>query len=89
MIILIITCVASFPIFKYYYGRLVKYFLINVNNNSNGIIASMIDRGIVCFLYGMTHRLLLGFPNAQLFTLIVIESLWIASRIFFTRNKTY
>jgi len=77
---------ASFVIFISLFSTLkrkIKYFLSNNKTGIKGIIASTVDRGIVCVLFGLAHRMLLKNPNLQLWALLAIEFLWIVSRYIY------
>jgi len=55
----------------------------------SGIIASTIDRGLVCLLLGLAHRLLLKHQQAQLMALLAIEVFWILVRLKMTNKGAY
>lgn len=69
--------------------RKIRYFLANTKNKINGIVASVIDRGIICLLFGLAHRLLIRQPNIQLFALFTLELVWVISRSIFLKKLTY
>ena len=72
MYIVMMASVGFFFLVFSYSKKFMKYLQQNSKGNIKGIIASTIDRGIVCFLFGLTHRLLLGQPNIQLLVLMAI-----------------
>lgn len=88
LLLLIIAC-AFLPLVMYHYERRVRYFLENNCRMLHGVVASFIDRFFIAFLFGLTHRLLLRYPDAQLCVLGAIEIVWIASRVYFLCRKSY
>jgi len=89
MFIMVMLCVSLFFLMLNFHGKLIKYLHENSSIGIKGICASAIDRGIICFLFGLAHRLLLRYPNIQLLTLIVIELVWIYSRLKLNSHKAY
>jgi len=87
-----VVLIASISIFMFALGFMktkAKYFLSNNESSLSGIISSTIDRGIICAIFGFTHRLLINYPNIQLCALFSIEIAWIISRFIFMKRKGY
>lgn len=45
------------------------------------VLSTNFERGIIIFILGVTHQLLLPFPKFQMFTLIFIELIWLCEKI--------
>ncbi len=56
--------------------------MIDTEKSSLGTVLSTgFDRGMIIFILGAAHQLLLSFPNIQMFALIGIEFLWMGKKI--------
>jgi len=87
--LLVLFSVTLFLVLFYHCKKLVKYFIENNKSHLKGIVASMIDRGLICFLSGLTHRVLIDQPNLQLLALIGIEFSWMIIRFFMMKKGAY
>jgi hypothetical protein len=74
---------------KFHYGQRVKYLLDESQSKLPVIWGIIIDRGIICVLFGSVHQLLINAPNLQLFVLAVIEILWIIKKVIFAVKGLY
>lgn len=55
---------------KFYYKKKTKIMIDAEKSSFFSILSTSFDRGIIIFILGATHQLLLPFPNIQMFTLI-------------------
>lgn len=49
----------------------------------------IIDRGMICFLFGVLHCTLLEFPFIQLILLTVLEISWVVKKLVYIRKGLY
>jgi hypothetical protein len=52
------------------------------NATLSALISVGFDRGVMMFLFGVTHQLLLSTPTVQMAILVSLEALWILKRIY-------
>ena len=87
--LLIFTIFAFYLWAKYHYGKRFKHFLDDKKINSCVILGAIIDRGFVCFIFGITHQMLISSPNLQFALLSFIELCWIIKKGIFITKKCY
>ena len=79
---LTIIIVFALPLwFKFHYGRKSRYLFEEQSTNILVIVSTMVDRGIICVLFGLAHQLLLSYPNLQISILIFLQLFWILKKI--------
>lgn len=86
---IIFVTLACFFWFRAYYCRKVRYLIEQSKSSLIGIVCSSIDRGLICLIFGVAHRILLNFPNAQLLVLGILQLIWITSRYIFLNRSVY
>jgi hypothetical protein len=64
---------------KFYYGKNAKYLLDEAMFSHPVLWGVVIDRGIICFLFG-TIQFLINAPGLQLWALAIVELLWIVKK---------
>lgn len=75
VIIFSLTSIIVFALplwFKFHYGRKSRYLFEEESTNILVILSTMVDRGIICVLFGVVHQLFLGYPNLQISILIFL-----------------
>ena len=66
---------------KFHYKKKTKILIDTEKSTFASVLSMSFDRGMVVFVLGATHQLLLPSPNTQMFTLIGIELVWVAKKV--------
>ena len=74
--IIIFVSVSSLTIFKFHYKRDFRYFVINRQSSKAKLFSATFERGIICVLFGIVHRVFLSQPDIQLLVLMILECIW-------------
>lgn len=86
LFIVIFVCFALFLWLKVHYEKKAKIIVGTETAALSALISVGFDRGVMMFLFGVTHQLLLGAPTMQMALLISLEIIWIAKQIYSRRH---
>lgn len=66
------VCFGICLLLKYHYKKKTRILIDTVRSSFTSVLSISFDRGMIIFVLGATHQLLLPFPNIQMYTLIGI-----------------
>jgi hypothetical protein len=80
------TCFAFFLWLRVQYAKKAK-IIADTETSTLSVLASIgFDRGVMMFLFGATHQLLLEAPTLQMSLLIFLETVWILKKIYYHKH---
>ena len=85
----VFICFAFYLWLKAHYEKKAKIVADTETAALSALISAGFDRGVMMFLFGVTHQLLLSAPTVQMAILISLEALWILKRVYFRRHYPY
>ena len=85
----VFICFAFYLWLKVHYEKKAKIVAETNNATLSALILVGFDRGVMMFLFGVTHQLLLSTPTLQMTILISLETLWVLKRVYFRRHYRY
>lgn len=81
LFILFFFCFGFCLFLKFCYQRKTKFMIKAENSTFPSVLSVSFDRGMIIFVLGAIHQLLLSSPNIQMNILISIELLWILQKV--------
>ncbi len=86
----VFACFGLYFVLKFHYSKKTKMIIDSKGKSLSALLSTNFDKGIVIFILGLTHQILISSPNIQMFTLITIETIWlvkgILTRKYFTES---
>ena len=82
----VFICFAFYLWLKAHYDKKAKIVADTETAALSALISVGFDRGVMMFLFGVTHQLLLSAPTVQMAILISLEALWILKRVYSRRH---
>lgn len=55
----------------------------------SGFFSLTIDKGVIAFVFGAIHQMMLLVPDLQMYTLACVELLWLLTRLSSLNNQVY